>query len=226
MQSRASRQAQLVMSLVVLLACGVAWTTYAGGWAVITVEELPDYFVAGKPVTLPFTVRQHGMRLLNDLTPTVQLNSGNEYVSALVRREGGRYLASFNVPRAGEWVVAINSSFLNSRITLAPIQAVKAESAAPQLSAVERGRRLYVAKGCIGCHQHNGAGASVLFPFGPDLSAKRYRAETLKRILEDPLATLQTQPNKFPQMPVLNLKPAEIEALTAFINADRQTVAR
>ena len=29
-----------------------------GGWAVITVEQLPDYVTAGQPVTLTFTVRQ------------------------------------------------------------------------------------------------------------------------------------------------------------------------
>jgi mono/diheme cytochrome c family protein len=156
----------------------------------------------------------------------VQLSAGNEIVAALVKREGDRYLASFSVPRAGEWRLEINSSFLNNRITLLPLQAVKTESAAPQLSMVERGRRFYVAKGCVGCHQHHDAGMPALFPFASDLSAKHYPAETFKRILENPAAALSTLPNRFSQMPVLNLKPAEIEALTAFINADRPSALK
>lgn len=226
MQSRTFRQAKLFALLFGLLAGYAALITHAGGWAVISVEELPDHFVVGKPVTLHFTVRQHGMRLLSDLTPMVQLSSGNEVVAARVKRAGDRYLASFSVPRAGEWRVEINSSFLNNRITLLPLQAIKIESATSLLSAFERGRQLFVAKGCVGCHQHNGVGMAALFPIGPDLSAKRYRAETFKRILENPAVALQTLPNKFSQMPALNLKPAEIEALTTFINTDRQAAVR
>ena len=37
----------------------LAWL--AGGWAVVTVEQLPDYVEAGKPLTLTFMVRQHGV---------------------------------------------------------------------------------------------------------------------------------------------------------------------
>src|SRR5260370_1060021 len=47
-----------------------------GGWAVITVEDLPDYLVAGQPVSLTFTVRQHGVRPLEAVAPTVEARSG------------------------------------------------------------------------------------------------------------------------------------------------------
>ena len=31
-----------------------------GGWAVLTVENLPDQLIAGKPYNLTFSIRQHG----------------------------------------------------------------------------------------------------------------------------------------------------------------------
>ena len=40
---------------------------HAGGWAVITVDDLPDSVEAAKPIPLSFMVRQHGM------TPLVEL---------------------------------------------------------------------------------------------------------------------------------------------------------
>jgi uncharacterized OB-fold protein len=39
----------------------------AGGRVVITMTDVPNYVVAGKPVTLTYPVRQHGMRLVGGL---------------------------------------------------------------------------------------------------------------------------------------------------------------
>ena len=44
-----------------------------GGWAVVTVEDLPDYAVAGRAIPLNFTVRQHGVTLLSGLKPTIEI---------------------------------------------------------------------------------------------------------------------------------------------------------
>ena len=38
-----------------------------GGWAVTTVEDFPDHVIAGRPVTLTYRVRQHGVELLDGL---------------------------------------------------------------------------------------------------------------------------------------------------------------
>ena len=43
-----------------------------GGWAVVTVENPPDYLVAGKATELTFTIRQHGRTLLSDLRPGIE----------------------------------------------------------------------------------------------------------------------------------------------------------
>src|SRR5207247_4463218 len=53
-----------------------------GGWAVITVEQLPNYVTAGQPVTLMFTVRQHGVTRLSGLKPSIEARSGDVTTTA------------------------------------------------------------------------------------------------------------------------------------------------
>src|SRR6266550_7817248 len=53
-----------------------------GGWAAITLRELPDYLVARQPTQLTFTVRQHGVHPLTGLKPTVEATSGKQRVNA------------------------------------------------------------------------------------------------------------------------------------------------
>src|SRR5512144_1922822 len=57
-----------------------------GGWAVITVENLPDQVVTGQPVTLDFTVRQHGHTLLSNLDARVVAEGRGDRVNAAARR--------------------------------------------------------------------------------------------------------------------------------------------
>ena len=52
-------------------------SAYLGGWAAITVEELPDYVVVDRPVTLTFTVRQHGVTRLSGLRPRIEARAGD-----------------------------------------------------------------------------------------------------------------------------------------------------
>ena len=67
---------------LVLLGCALALTTAAvmGGWAVVTVENAPEYLVAGKPLDIDFTVRQHGFTLRSDLKPTIEAWSGSRRI--------------------------------------------------------------------------------------------------------------------------------------------------
>ena len=54
-----------VASLVLVAA------VHAGGWAIVTLRDLPQYAIAGTPLQLTFMVRQHGVSPMGGLAPEV-----------------------------------------------------------------------------------------------------------------------------------------------------------
>ena len=72
--------ARIVLPLVLLLA--LTGTAIAGGWAIITLSDFPDYTVANARLKLTFTVRQHGKTLLSNLHPTVQATNKTDQIKA------------------------------------------------------------------------------------------------------------------------------------------------
>lgn len=183
----------------------------AGGWAVTTVDSLPDHLVASRPTELSFTVRQHGHTPLGGLRPVIEATSG----TTRARFEGsatgtaGRYRVSVVPPAAGEWTLALRHGFGNGSVTLPPIDAVRAGVAPAALPTVERGRRLFAAKGCVTCH--------VDIQVGPNLTGRRYDAAWLARFLADPQGVRPAPAGK-PTMPSLGLDGREIASLVAFVN--------
>lgn len=210
----------VVVSLVAV-ATLIASNVSAGGWATITVAELPDCFVVGQTAHLSFTIRQHGVRLMDDLSPSLEAVNGAEKVTASVAREGANYHAKFTLPKPGAWTITIKSSFGANDVTLLPMQALAAHQAATAITDSERGRRLFVAKGCLQCHKNDNAGVDGRFPWATDLTGKHYSGAYLAQVLAEPQKALA--PPKNDRMPNLNLKPNEIAALTAFLNVGKQT---
>ena len=202
----------------------------AGGWSVVTVKELPDHAVAGRPLELGYVVRQHGMTPIPGLRGRLVARSGALEVTADARPGGraGDYAARLVLPRSGAWSITVHSGFGDMKAALLPLRVVDAGAPAPAAVAEsERGRHLFVAKGCVTCHGHAAAGAGVdmrSLPVGPDLTDRRLPAEYLARFLADPsIKTAWTNGNR---MPDLELAPREIAALVAFINAERRVTAR
>ncbi len=210
MSIRTSRLA--LHALLVLPLLGVY-----GGWAAITVEALPDYGVVRQPLNLTFTVRQHGVTKLNNLEPRVEARaSGGATAGAVAERskEEGQYTARLVLSEPGTWTITIHSGFGNSRVTLEPLQIIDAGAQPPAaLSAADRGRRLFVAKGCVTCHLHRDVNGSGVIAVGPELTSRHLAPEYLQRFLADPSITGSAN-----RMPNLNLKPTEIAALIAFLN--------
>ena len=197
----------------------------AGGWAVVTVRELPDHAVAGQPLDLAYAVRQHGMTLVPGLRGRVVARAGAHEVSAAATpgARDGHYAARLTLPRAGEWTVTIHSGFGTSNATLLPLRVVDPGARAlPALAESERGRHLFVAKGCVSCHTHAGSGMSGI-AVGPELTNLRFPADYLARFLADPSIK---PPTTGARMPDLELAQREIAALVAFINADRRVSGR
>jgi cytochrome c2 len=135
-------------------------------------------------------------------------------------KEAGQYTARLVLPQAGEWTITVHSGFGNSRVTLVPMQVIEPTAPAPAaLLAGERGRRLFVAKGCLTCHLHRDVRGSGTAPMGPELTTRRLAPEYLQRFLADPSSTGSTN-----RMPNLNLKQTEIAALIAFLNPEQRQV--
>ena len=84
----------------------------AGGWAVVTLDTLPDHIVADRSLTIGFTVLRHGQTPLTDLAPVVVLtsigtgetlryNAANDNVP-------GHYVVTMTFPEEGQWAWTIH----------------------------------------------------------------------------------------------------------------------
>src|SRR6266850_6139146 len=126
------RNVRFILPLLALFATVSA--AYAGGWAIITLKDLPDYGVSGKPINLTFTVRQHGVTLLSNLQPSVRATTGDGLMAkaAVVRTaKRGEYTAALTLPQPGEWTITINSGFNTSSTTLPFLKVISPESRSP-----------------------------------------------------------------------------------------------
>ncbi len=211
----------LTLLLPVLLTAPVM-AAAVGGWASITVEDLPDHLVAGQPAELAFIVRQHGVSPLRGLKPTVTARSGRREVEAAAAEIGkpGRYTARITVPEPGEWTVTIQSGFGKSNTKLLPLRVVDRVTRVAALAPADRGKQLFVAKGCVTCHTHRSVESDWEGGVGPELSVRRLEPAYLAKFLADP--SIQRTTTNGARMPDFELKEPEIMALVAFLNAERQ----
>ena len=197
----------------------------AGGWAVVTLDTLPESVVASTPVRLSFTVRQHGQTLMDGLQPKVVAVADKEQIASVAQPAGytGGYVATLTFPRPAAWVITLDSGFgVNSRLTLLPLPVVASTAAASQAATAQtaagRGLRLFVAKGCVTCHQNSLASGNTSLGFAPALVARKYEDGHLASILLKPEAVLARSQQPVGAMPNLGLQPDEVTALVAFIN--------
>ena len=105
-----SRRSLVVLALLVSAAAGVS----AGGWSVITLADFPDYAMAGKPLTLTFSVRQHGQTLIGGLKPSVQASTPGAplvVVRATPASRPGEYTATLDLDRVGDWSIVVDGGF-------------------------------------------------------------------------------------------------------------------
>lgn len=192
---------------------------HAGGWAVVTVDTLPEYTEAGKSTQLTYVVRQHGVEPHPNLKGTIEATSGRLTARGFVvpGERAGQYTASITLPSAGDWSITIRSGFPRADVTLLPLTAVThGTSLTRAVTDIERGEALFTAKGCVTCH--------VQMDVGPRLEGRRFEAAYISTFLANPPRT-PTQPSRSP-MPNLGLQQREIASLVAYLNSPRQLGAR
>jgi hypothetical protein len=211
--------------------------TWLGGWTVVSVSKIPDAWIAGKPLQLSWQVKQHGEEPVYGLTPVLEARSGSRTVrgSASEFRERGErgYRGVITFPSKGAWQVTINSGFGRTKAVLVPWEVVDSTTkvrgtvedhlgrlgVAPHTEA-ERGRRMFVAKGCVTCHVHSDVSiAGEAKDFGPNLTGKQFPPAYLSRFLTDPSIKPSTDGKR---MPNPGLREKDIGPLIAFINAGRR----
>lgn len=133
-----SRSLWMALTLLALTVAGVQ----AGGWAVITVDELPASIVAGQPFTIGFMVRQHGRTPRSDLEPIARFTRRDtrDSINFTARREGGdgHYVAEVKLPAWGQWNWKIDiESFGMVTQEMAPLTVLAAAPAAAPAAASE-----------------------------------------------------------------------------------------
>lgn len=221
----------------------VSTSAYAsmGGWAVVSVSKIPDAWVAGKPLQLSWQVRQHGLARLAGLEPTLEARSVSQRITGTAREfaEDGEtgYRGTITFPEPGEWQVTIRSGFGRSRAVLIPwrvvdslrpvrgtVEAHLATIGIEEFPDVERGRRMFAAKGCVTCHVHRDVPVQgEVNDFGPELTERRFAADYLAKFLMDPSIKPSSNGKR---MPNPGLREKDIGPLIAFINAERRVTKR
>jgi mono/diheme cytochrome c family protein len=196
-----------------------------GGWAVITVRDVPERLTPGVATPIHFTMLQHGERLLTGRTPTVSVRgAGTSRLSSwrgvkAHETEPGVYTATIVAPDTGWAEIEIDGNWHRARVTLLPVRVTRG-SGQVALSAYDRGRQLFVAKGCVTCHamkDDQGIDRTEYVAAGPELTGRQFEAGWLRQKLADP-ARDRVRFTGGVTMPDLRLTPAEIAALTSYIN--------
>ncbi len=207
-----------------------ATPTAFGGWAVVTLQDVPEYLEVGKATTLSFKIRQHGRTLLDDRSPTVSMQDPDaNFLSRLFKRrsvratrgsEPGLYEATITPTDTGEVRLIIDTDLFSWKVKLLPMRIAAAGETVPLMALDDRGRHLFAAKGCVTCHAKHDEphfADQGLVQVGPDLTGRTYPDEWLARKLSDPSQNRGVVANGI-VMPKLELDRSETEALVRFIN--------
>lgn len=128
----------LAIGLTLLLAMAITVPALAGGWAVITLDELPGNVEANQPIEIGFMVRQHGVTPLGGESPVIRAHLADSTESVIVEAseegEVGHYVATLILPKSGEWEWSIQA-FTGTQ-PMPALTVVDATIAAPQSEPV------------------------------------------------------------------------------------------
>lgn len=129
----------LILSLLLLLAV----PALAGGWVVITLQELPPEIRAGEPVSLEFVVRQHGVTPIDGVNLVVRAehSAGGDALEWVAEpgSQTGHYLVEAVFPEAGDWTWQVTATPFPQvtalpalRVQPAVVEAENAPAGSPQ----------------------------------------------------------------------------------------------
>src|SRR5262245_49591873 len=104
----------VVSTLAALLALLYAATAFAGGWAVITLDEMLGDVTVNQPVTVGMTIRQHGQTPWRCDCVRVRgfHQTGDKIEVGAKMDKPGHYTATLNFAKPGKWQWAIASGLM------------------------------------------------------------------------------------------------------------------
>lgn len=116
----------------------------AGGWAVITLDQLPTQVVARQPVTVGFMIYQHGHTPMEGLAPQITAvhNDSKESFVLTTEPQGqiGHYVARLTFPQPGAWQWSIQAFTMDQPMpVLTVLDAVPAATAEPAIPSLAVG---------------------------------------------------------------------------------------
>jgi len=114
------------IAIALLLTLIFTIPVFAGGWAVITLDELPTNVVAGEEITVGFVVLQHGKEPMTGLTPIITANLyKDEQFTITAKEEGkpGHYTATLTFPKEGEWSWMIEAFSMQQKMPMLNVSA-------------------------------------------------------------------------------------------------------
>ena len=102
-----TRKITIASGLVLLVGLLIMMPVLGGGWAVVTLDHLPENVTAGEAVEIGFMLRGHGVTPVTTDGLSVEarhLESGEKLSVPARSGEGeGHYLALLSFPRSGTW---------------------------------------------------------------------------------------------------------------------------
>jgi mono/diheme cytochrome c family protein len=129
------RKISIAAVFVLFLVLSLMIPAFGGGWAVVTLDHLPEQVIADKPVSIDFMLRGHGVTPVTTDGLSIEahhLESSERLSASAVSGDSeGHYTAVLTFPRAGAWEWGVSMgpySFIQSMPTL---DVLPAELASP-----------------------------------------------------------------------------------------------
>jgi hypothetical protein len=137
------RRSIFALAVVVVAMLALAAPAFGGGWAVVTLDELPTEVRAGEQLHLGFMVRQHGQTPTNDVTPylsaTKEGATGDVRVTAKQEGVTGHFVVDVTFPSDGVWRWQIvPAPFEGTKFAPLTVLPAAAQAAKPAPAVVEQ----------------------------------------------------------------------------------------
>jgi hypothetical protein len=116
-------------------------SAHAGGWAITTLDPLPQDMAAGQTYQVGYVIRQHGQTPATFATPQIRISQATTQFTFQGRPEGGpgHFVSDVTFPTDGAWTWTVDQTpFASQALGSIAIQPVAVPEPAPPAAPVTR----------------------------------------------------------------------------------------